>query len=192
MTGVDRVYGVNYHFEMQISEVGPEHESAFLTMVEDYAKNDPANCAALYQRKWNTKEFAKFVKDCEKQKVDWRPKAKQTSITRYVMLGKSGEILANGVMSFPLDATTEVDGGNLFCDVPPSLRRKGYGSYCLALMLFEAVRAGLRRVLVTCIESDTAARRMIEKNRGVLQDIVESTDPRRKGQSIARYWISFS
>jgi predicted acetyltransferase len=183
---------LNYHSEMEIEEITDKNAPAFLAMLEDYEKNDPATYTAFYDRKWSPKEFAKFVKECAKEKQDWRPAAKKTSVTRYVMPGKFGEILANGVLRFPLDEKTEIDGGNLHIDVSPKLRRHGYGSYCLALLLFEAVRAGLRRVLVTCPEKDLGARKMIEKNRGALQDIVVSTREGREGERIARYWISFS
>lgn len=176
---------------MQIDEISEKNAPAFLAMIEDYKSNDTSTFAEFYERSWSEKEFAKFVKEAQKLKQDWRPGAGKISVTRYVMLGKFGEILANGTMRFPLDEMTEVDGGNLHCDVPPKLRHHGYGSYCLALMLFEAVRAGLRRVLVTCPEENAFARKMIEKNRGVLQDIVSSNHPARKGHPIARYWIQF-
>jgi predicted acetyltransferase len=177
---------------MEIEEISEKNAPAFLAMIEDYKENDPTTFSEFYDRPWSAKEFAKFAKECAKQKQDWRPAAKKTSVTRYVMPGKFGEILANAVMRFPLDETLEIDGGNIHVDVSPKLRRHGYGSYCLALMLFEAVRAGLRRVLVTCREDDLGARKMIEKNRGVLEDVVASTREDRKGARIARYWIRFS
>lgn len=178
---------------LKLDELDEAHAPAFLAMLESYEKEDPATYKNLYSRKtaWSEKEFSKFVKEASKAKLDWRPGANKTSVTRYVMRGKFGEILANGLLRFPLDEVTEMDGGNLQVDVPPTVRHRGNGSYCLALLLFEAVRAGLRRVLVTCPEGDTFSRKMIERNRGVLQDVVPSTDPSRKGQSIARYWISF-
>lgn len=178
---------------LELEELNESHAPAFLAMIESYQSDDPDTYQKLYSRKsgWNEKEFAKFAKESHKAKLDWRPGANKISVTRYVMRGRFGEILANGVLKFPLDEMAEIDGGNLICDVPPKLRHQGHGSYCLALLLFEAVRAGLRRVLVTCPEDDTFARKMIEKNRGVLQDVIPSVDPTRKGTPIARYWISF-
>ena len=181
-----------------LQEISQEHESAFLAMMEDYSKNDPGSLTLVFEGEeakpshWTQLHFRKFAKDLEKQKQDWRPKAGKTSITRYLWLAENGTVRAHGLMRFPLDPKSELDGGNLVFAVPPSLRGKGFGSYCLALMLFEAVRAGLRRVLVTCPAPDAAARRVVEKNRGVLQDEVSSTHPLRKGAKIARYWISFS
>jgi predicted acetyltransferase len=180
---------------MQIVELSAEHEDAFLQMIADFEKGDSNWLHYRYgqsKTNWDAARFRKYVKECAAQKFDWRPGPKKTSISRYVMSGPDGKILATGWMQFPLDETTEIDGGNLLCDVPPSLRKHGYGSVCLSLLLFEAVRAGLRRVLVTCLASDNGARRTIELNRGQFLDEVQSNHPAREGTKISRYWINFS
>jgi predicted acetyltransferase len=178
---------------MRLEELSEEHATAFLDMIADYQAGDMYEYEKQYARKtpWGPAEFRKYLSERQKERLDWRPPAGKTSVSRYVLLGESDKILANVVMRFPLDENTEIDGGNLLCDVPPSLRKQGYGSYGLALSLFEAVRAGLRRVLVTCTEGDMASRKIIERNRGVLQDVVESKTVGRKGTKICRYWISF-
>ena len=165
---------------MHLEELSIEHETVFLQMVSTFGQV------------WTSAQFLNYVKDCAKQRQDWRPKAGKISQTHYLLREGQGPLLAKGVMRFPLDPVTEIDGGNLWCEVPPPLRGQGYGSYCLALMLFEAVRAGLRRALVTAPAADLAARRMIEKNRGQLLDEVFSTVPEREKILIARYWINFS
>ena len=173
---------------MHLEELAAEHEPLFLAMT---AEADPSRDDFFGQSKaWTPAIFQKFVKETQKLRLDWRPGPNKVSVTHYVMREKGGPICASGLMRFPLDEkTTEIDGGNLVCYVSPSLRQRGYGSYCMSLMLFEAVRAGLSRVLVTCLASDKWARRMIEKNRGTPQDTVESKS--RKGEKIARYWINF-
>ena len=174
---------------MHLEELAPEHEALFVAMTSE---TDPASAVFFAQEKaWTPAVFQKFVKETQKLRLDWRPGPNKVSTTCYVMRANGGPICASGLMRFPLDEKAEIDGGNLVCYVPPSLRKRGYGSYCLSLMLFEAVRAGLSRVLVTCPASDKWARRMIEKNRGTLADIVESKNADRKGEKISRYWINF-
>ena len=177
----------------RLEEIDESHEAAWLAMIEDYRKNDPKTFEAAFKRKvdWTSAEFRKFAKEAQKERLDWRPGANKTSISRYVLLDRAGRICATGLMRFPLDEKTEVDGGNLVCEVPPSFRGQEFGAVCLSHMLFEAVRAGLRRVLVTCPADQASARKMVERNRGVLQDVVESTQPYRNGMKIARYWINF-
>ncbi len=163
-------------------ELGPEHEKAFLAMIADYAEKDPENLDTLYGRDWSQLTFRNFVKASEKAKMDWRPKAGKTSVTRYVLVDSEGAICGNGVMRFPLNEKVEATGGNLIFDVPPSRRKEGFGALVLNRMLFEAVRAGMARVLLTCEKSNKGAVRSIELNRGEFES--ES-----KGR--ARYWISF-
>lgn len=172
---------------MRLEELAIHHKAGFLKLVSE----DEPSSLLPQVASWNEFEFAKFLRLAEKQRLDWRPGPGKISQTYYVMFDEKEEISALGFMRFPLEADTENDGGNLICEVPPTKRGRGHGSVCLSLLLFEAVRAGLRRVFVTCPESDLAARRVIEKNRGVLLDVTPSTRADRKGLAIARYWISF-
>jgi predicted acetyltransferase len=178
---------------MQLEEIQAEHAKAFLTMMEDFRIGDAKTFEQVFQRKngWNELEFKKYVKECENERMDWRPKAKKISRSHYVIREDPETTIAYGIMQFPLTEETELDGGNLWVAVPPKFRGQGNGSFCLSLLLFEAVRAGLRRALVTCPASDAVSRRMIEKNRGTLLDEVKSPLKSAQNQSIARYWIHF-
>lgn len=153
------------------------HEEAFLAMIRDYDTHDAVTRARLYPGEWTSSSFGKLVRLSEKERRDWRPSPTQVSITRYLLLDPQGQICGSGAMRFPL----QEDGrGNLEFDVPPSMRRQGFGALTLNRMLFEAVRAGLARVLVVAEESNLAACRAIEKNRAEL----ESTEG-----GLRRYWI---
>lgn len=168
---------------MRLEEIAVEHAEAFLTALEDYKKHDPRQVKELFPelKDPSLKGFAAFVRECERQKLEWRPKANKISITRYVLLDDHGALCGNGRMRFPLTDELALSGGNLLFDVPPSKRRQGYGALTLNRMLFEAVRAGLARVLVSCAVDNLGARLAIEKNRGELV-----TDPQ---ESVLRYWI---
>jgi predicted acetyltransferase len=178
---------------MKLEELSVAHEAAFLKMVADFEVNDPKWFAKIFKRKtaWSSLEFRRYVKECEKERLDWKPGPNKTSTTYYVLPDSNQELIGFGIMRFPLSDITESDGGNLFVAVPPSFRRQGNGPYTLSLMLFEAVRAGLRRALTTAPAEDLIARKVIEKNRGELHDIAPSIEPDAKGVKIAQYWINF-
>ena len=174
----------------KLEEIGLHHQSAFLNAMSDYEQNDPKMFKILYPQKdsWTTKAFAKYVAECQKQKQDWRPGPNKISTTTYVLLESQDVICGFGRMRFPLTDKTEKHGGNLEFDVPPSRRGQGYGALTLNRMLFEAVRAGLARVLLTCPTAQLAAIKCIEKNRGVFKDEIyglEDLPP------ISRFWINF-
>jgi predicted acetyltransferase len=78
-------------------------------------------------------------------------------------------------------------GGHIGYVVVPEFRRRGYGTTILALSVRIARdRLGLERVLVTCDDDNIGSIRVIEKNGGVLENLVAGPDldkPKR------RYWI---
>jgi len=77
-------------------------------------------------------------------------------------------------------------GGHIGFDVSPEHRRKGYATEILRQTLIEAAKHGIARVLVTCNEENVYSRKVIEKNGGILENVVleEST-----GKNILRFWI---
>lgn len=178
---------------MRFEELGPHHEVPFIEMLGDFKSDDPGNRFAVHAglETLSPSEIRRFLNQCEDGKMDWRPKARSVSKTHYILLDETGRICGNGLMRFPLDTTTENEGGNLVFDVPPSMRGHGYGALTLNGLLFEAVRAGLARALVTCNTDHTCTVRAIERNRGELEDIIISKSPGNEGQKVSRYWIRF-
>jgi len=77
-------------------------------------------------------------------------------------------------------------GGHIGYDIRPSMRRRGFGTRALALGLVEARKLGLDRVLVTTSEYNTASRKIIEANGGVLEDMIPT---RFRPELTCRYWI---
>jgi predicted acetyltransferase len=77
-------------------------------------------------------------------------------------------------------------GGHIGYEIRPSCRRQGFGKAILRLGLEEACEIGLRRVLVTCDDTNIASAKIIEANGGVLENTVLIY-----GHSIPtrRYWI---
>jgi predicted acetyltransferase len=78
-------------------------------------------------------------------------------------------------------------GGHIGYVVRPSKRRCGYGTVLLRLGLDKACERGLRRVLLTCDETNIGSRKIIETNGGQLENTVVVA-----GQAVQRrrYWIN--
>ena len=78
-------------------------------------------------------------------------------------------------------------GGHIGYYIRPSKRKKGYGKKILELALIEAKKMGLKKILVTCDETNTASIKIIEANGGVY----ENTLPQGDGKPPKlRYWIN--
>ena len=80
-------------------------------------------------------------------------------------------------------------GGHIGYAIRPSQRQKGYGSSILKLTLAEAKRLGLKKVLITCGDSNVASIKIIEKNGGVLMD---KCDRDKSAKLTRRYWIKLA
>jgi predicted acetyltransferase len=86
-----------------------------------------------------------------------------------------------------LTALLERQGGHIGYAVVPEFRRRGYATQILALALRIArEQLGIQQVLLTCADSNIGSIRVIERNAGVLQDIVEIE---KSGERHRRYWI---
>lgn len=89
---------------------------------------------------------------------------------------------AVGVVKFrtKLNEALLQKGGNIGYMIAKDFRRKGYATKMLELILEIAREKKLDKVLITANEGNVFSRKVIEKNSGVLENIVEG---------IARYWI---
>jgi len=78
-------------------------------------------------------------------------------------------------------------GGHIGYAVIPSRHGRGYATEILRQGLGHCATLGLDRVLLTCDIDNPASRRVIEKNGGVFEGLVEDEELRVPKQ---RYWIS--
>lgn len=75
-------------------------------------------------------------------------------------------------------------GGLIGDSIAVDERGKGYGKEILRLGLKKAKKLGLNKVLVTCLDTNTASRKCIEANGGIYEDT------RALGElKLERYWI---
>lgn len=77
-------------------------------------------------------------------------------------------------------------GGHIGYVIRPSKRKMGYGKQILKLSLDYIKTLGIKRVLLTCDETNIGSAKIIEANGGVLENAVDMGEgnPRK-----LRYWI---
>lgn len=174
---------------MRLEELSLTHMIPFIAMIKDFHESDPHGLKKLFpnQQNWDGGEFRNFIKTCEKERLDWKPGPNRISRTRYVLLDDENQITGFAELRFPLDQKSEIEGGNVSFITPPSKRGAMWEAHTLNKMLFEAVRAGMARILVTCYEEDEVSRQAIEMNRGELENTVPGVT--NETHMVRRYWI---
>jgi predicted acetyltransferase len=96
-------------------------------------------------------------------------------------------IVASSRLRHELIPVLLLDGGNIGYEVRPSERRRGVGRELLRLMLDQARRIGLGRVLLTTETTNLGSIGVILANGGVFADT--SISP-HTGRTMNRYWIA--
>jgi predicted acetyltransferase len=76
-------------------------------------------------------------------------------------------------------------GGHVGYHVRPSARQRGLAGSALGEVLGVARSRGIERALITCNDTNLASARTIERNGGVLENVVPDTEL----GTIRRYWI---
>ena len=106
---------------------------------------------------------------------------------QYLAIRKSDDKLI-GLINLRLELNEYLENfiGHNGYSVLPEERRKGYAKEMLGLVVDEARKEGLSKVLITCDENNIGSRKTIEANGGVLEDI--RYDP-HDNENTSRYWI---
>ena len=105
----------------------------------------------------------------------------------YWWIVEDDEVLGAIALRHELNDSLRQVGGHIGYGVRPAARRRGLAKFALGEVLRHARDGGLDRVLVTCAEDNTASRRTIEGQGGVLEDIRETELGLAR-----RYWITLS
>ena len=96
-----------------------------------------------------------------------------------------GVIVGRTSLRYDLDEFLAHEGGHVGYCVLPTSRRRGYATEILRQSVVCMRAQGVDHILVTCDDDNVASARVIERNGGVFESIVEG----RGGIPKRRYWI---
>ncbi|MFF5287796.1 GNAT family N-acetyltransferase [Paractinoplanes globisporus] len=128
--------------------------------------------------------FAKWVRRLNDEEDTRIPPAQDWVHCTYRWIVDGDRVLGGIALRHGLNHFLINVGGHIGYGVRPSERRKGLASWALGLILDDARRIGLSRVLITCRVTNEASARTIEKAGGVFEDIRGSGN-----DEVRRYWI---
>lgn len=169
---------------LKLVEPTIELKDAFLSMVEEHLKYD--SDSEIWDFKEAVDDFERYVKKLndyakgENLPEGWVPSS------NYWLIGKNSLVIGSCGLRHKLTPNLRKFGGHIGYFIRPAQRNKGYGKYICRLILEKAKLLGLKRVLITCDDNNTASARVIENYGGVLQDRIMN-----EGHKVPtrRYWI---
>lgn len=115
------------------------------------------------------------------------PDKRFSTTTSYFVVNEAGRLVGAASLRHYLTVEGMNTWGHIGYGVRPGERRKGYATEVLRLMLAEAQKRNLRRVLLGAHADNVASCRVIEKCGGALENAVP--DPDHPEKIIRRYWI---
>lgn len=98
-----------------------------------------------------------------------------------------GQIVGKISIRHHLNELLENRGGNVGFGVLSAFRGKGFAKKMLALSLDQCRKIGLKKILLTCEESNDPSIQVITQNGGVLDQL---NDPKLTGAKVLRFWIT--
>lgn len=162
----------------------PTYEAAYQAMVTEFlATGEPwFNNFDLARE-----DFAAFVRELEDEARGVGVPPGVVPQRTYWLVKDGAEVVAEIRLRPHLTPPFERHNGHIGYNTRPSRRGKGYATAALALVLAEARREGLVRVMLTVEGDKPASVRIIEKNGGTFE--WRRVDP-ASGASTSCFWIS--
>ncbi|MFT3842705.1 MAG: GNAT family N-acetyltransferase [Myxococcaceae bacterium] len=167
---------------MEFRKLTPRDSTAFLAAYEATKKNDP-NFSKGFTEGMTFDQYLALLDATERGEN--LPPDHVPSTIYFAFIGD--EIAGRLMFRHHLNDRLLKSGGHLGYVVLERHRGRGIATELLRRGLELAKARGIDRVLLTCDEKNAASRRVIEKHRGVLEDIQPHPD---SGVPFCRYWIT--
>jgi predicted acetyltransferase len=103
----------------------------------------------------------------------------------YAFVG--GKIVGRVSLRHELNGQLRKRGGHIGYSVAAAYRGKGYATEMMRQALVECARLGMKKLLITCSDSNVPSWKIIEHFGGVLEAKVP--DAAKPGELVRRYWL---
>jgi len=169
---------------MILVEPSMDLEGPFHRLTEDYRKAGEqlyTNLSDIHGM-----AFDLYIKNLQRECLEQKDSPGTAPCSAFWMISPQKDICGISRLRHHLTPDTEIEGGQVGFDVPPSLRRRGFGTTLLRLTLERAVELKIQRLLATCDWDNFGAIGVIKNNGGKLENTVISNST---GKKIMRFWI---
>lgn len=130
--------------------------------------------------------FATLVRELDAQ-ADGRdlPKGWVPQST-FWLVGPGDAFIGKVEIRHHLTDALRLRGGHVGYAIRPTMRRRGYGTAVLSIVLPNCLELGLDRIMVTCDATNDASQKIIIRNGGELEDVIHIDG---RAVPTMRFWI---
>jgi predicted acetyltransferase len=114
------------------------------------------------------------------------PEEKVPASTYFLIRESDNKIIGMINIRHKLNEFLLNEGGHIGYSIRPTERKKGYGTIMLKLALQKCRELNLNKVLITCDKINIASAKVIQNNKGILENEIFSE---AFSEIIQRYWI---
>ena len=167
---------------IHLEQISLKHKDEIYKIKEEYDKNKEDYNGAFFIKEFD--DYDKLIKNLDNYAKGIMDNPNYVPYTCYVAITNEGQIVGLGSLRHELNDYLKQFGGHIGYSVVPSERKKGYGTRILKLLLKEAKIKNITDILVTCSEDNIGSTKVIENNKGVLENKIE-----HDGKITCRYSI---
>lgn len=156
-------------------------------MMKEWNENDNHIAPWFLDKPMDSIEgFEKFIKmldDCEHGRLD----KKYATTTSYFIINEENKLIGATSLRHYLTLEGFNSWGHIGYGIRPSERRKGYATMACKLVLEEAKKHGIYKVLIGVRDSNIGSIKVVENCGGKLENVVNVVGEEEK---VRRYWIN--
>ena len=160
-----------------------EYQESFLEAMEEFGIHDQS---MIVERRLARSDFDGYLRVVDAWTRGQEVPPGWVAVSTFWLVD-GGEYIGSTNVRHVLNDYLHDYGGHIGYMIRPSKRRQGYGTEICRLVINEAWKLGLARVLITCDDDNEGSRKIIEANGGELENVVPQPDrnvPKR------RYWVT--
>lgn len=172
---------------MKLVTPSEKYKDSFIRAISEYHSTDSRHRTHIHELKIKNleKDFPRYIAKLLSQSLGKNLPPGYVPATTYWLI-VDNEFIGSVNIRHILSENLSKVGGHIGYDIRPSRRKKGYGRKILKLALSKARELGLKKILITCDETNIASKKIIEANGGVFENRLEQGHGR---PAKLRYWI---
>lgn len=170
--------------ELVLRELNTDDEMAFLNGLNEWSEADRSWFTFVWKPGMSHEEHLKALADNKDQS-----KISNEFVPSTMLYGFSDNVIVGRFnIRHYLNKNLEKRGGHVGYAVNPTYRGRGYATEMFRLGLDYCKKMNLKKILITCSDSNVPSWKIIEKFNGKLENTVLD---KVKNEHIRRYWLEF-